>query len=141
MGGSRWSDDHYTAKRATLRATGKSDFGYTDHVRSSPDPAAKKSHDKMNPLDVKVRESRDSDAHPESLAIAVMFDVTGSMHQVPQILLKNLPKLMGLLLKKGYVAHPQILVGCIGDATCDRAPLQVGQFESGIEIDDDMEKM
>ena len=48
---------------------------------------------------------------------------------------------MGLLLRKGYLAHPQILIGGIGDATCDRAPLQVGQFESGIEIDEDLAKL
>ena len=54
---------------------------------------------------------------------------------------KNLCQLMGLLLRKGYLAHPQILIGGIGDATCDRAPLQIGQFESGIEIDQDLAKL
>jgi hypothetical protein len=29
----------------------------------------------------------------------------------------------------------------IGDATCDRAPLQIGQFESGIEINQDLAKL
>jgi hypothetical protein len=48
---------------------------------------------------------------------------------------------MDLLLGTGYLAHPQILIGGIGDATCDRAPLQIGQFESGIEIDQDLAKL
>jgi hypothetical protein len=95
----------------------------------------------MNPLGVKLRESRDSDKHPESRAVAVLFDVTGSMGSVPRILQENLCQLMGLLLRKGYLAHPQILIGGIGDATCDRGPLQIGQFESGIEIDKDLAKL
>jgi len=81
-------------------------------------------------LGVKMRESRDSDAHPESHAVAVLFDVTGSMAGVPRIMQKELCKLMGLLM-----------VGAIGDATCDGSPLQVGQFESGIEIEEDLEKL
>jgi hypothetical protein len=63
------------------------------------------------------------------------------MATVPRILQANLPKLMALLIRKGYVEHPAIMVGGIGDATTDRAPLQVGQFESGIEIEDDLSKI
>jgi hypothetical protein len=32
-------------------------------------------------------------------------------------------------------------VGAIGDATCDAAPLQVGQFESGNEIEEDLSRL
>jgi hypothetical protein len=48
---------------------------------------------------------------------------------------------MGLLIRKGYLEHPHILIGAIGDATCDHAPLQVGQFEAGIEIEEDLAKL
>jgi hypothetical protein len=88
-----------------------------------------------------MRESRDSGEHPQSLAIAVLFDVTGSMRGVPRALQAKLPQLLGLLLRKGYVAHPQIMFGAIGDATCDRAPLQVGQFESDNRMDDDLSRI
>jgi hypothetical protein len=46
-----------------------------------------------------------------------------------------------LLIRRGYLDHPQILIGAIGDATCDAAPLQVGQFESGIEIEEDLGRL
>jgi hypothetical protein len=92
----------------------------------------------MDPFEVKFRESRDSEAHPASKAVAVLFDVTGSMGGIPVVLQKKLANLMNLLIRKGYIEHPQIMFGAIGDATCDRAPLQVGQFESGIEMDDDL---
>lgn len=137
MGSSSWSDKHYTDRVAHAKATGKPVFDYDDKLRSAP-ASARKAHDTLNPHGLKVRESRDSDAHPESKAIAVWFDVTGSMHSIPRRLQAKLPSLMGLLLKKGYVKDPQILFGAIGDAYSDRVPVQVGQFESGIEMDDNL---
>lgn len=88
-----------------------------------------------------MRESRDSVAHPESLAIAVFFDVTGSMGGIPVVLQMKLASLMKLLIEKGYVEHPQILFGAIGDSNSDRVPLQVGQFESDIAMDEDLSKI
>ena len=40
--------------------------------------------DAVDPFGVTARESRDSAEHPRSLAIAVLFDVTGSMRGVPR---------------------------------------------------------
>src|SRR5947209_12783472 len=139
MGGTRWSDEHYKDRARLRAATGKDAFEHDHAIKSGQ--ADRKVHDKMNPYGLTVRESRDSDAHPESHAVGVLFDVTGSMQSVPRILQQNLPRLMGLLLRKGYLEHPQLLIGAIGDATCDAAPLQVGQFESGIEIEEDLAKL
>lgn len=140
MGGTYWSDDHYRERASFLRRSGKSAFEYHDVVMQLPQ-RDRGVHEKMNPYGVGNRESRDSEPHPESRGVAVLFDVTGSMLRVPRIVQQNLCQLMGLLLRKGYLAHPQILIGGIGDATCDRAPLQIGQFESGIEIDQDLAKL
>lgn len=49
-----------------------------------------------------------------------------------------MPTLMGLLLRKGYVAHPQIMFSALGDATCDSVPLEVGQFESDNRMDENL---
>src|SRR5262245_34657965 len=139
MGTTRWSDDHYR-DRAKLRArTGRDAFEHDHAIRNGA--VGRAVHQNMNPRGVKFRESRDSAAHPLSHAVGVLFDVTGSMQTVPRILQANLPKLMGLLIRKGYLEHPQILIGGIGDATCDIAPLQIGQFESGIEIEEDLGKL
>jgi len=46
-----------------------------------------------DPYGVTGRESRDSDAHPESHAVGVLFDVTASMQNV-RAFAANLPKLM-----------------------------------------------
>jgi hypothetical protein len=139
MGTTRWSDDHYRDRARLRRRTGKDAFEYDHAIRTGAARQAVHAH--MNPRGVKVRESRDSDTHPESHAVAVLFDVTGSMQGVPRVLQANLPKLMGLLIRKGYLDHPQILTGAIGDATCDVAPLQVGQFESGIEIEENLGRL
>lgn len=137
MGNSRWSNDHYDARARTRKATGTPVFAHTSDMRTvSPDKW--KCHDTLNPKGVKVRESRDSDAHPESLGIMVAFDETGSMGIYPEEMQKDLKGLMSLLIQKGYVAHPQILFGAVGDAYSDRVPLQVGQFESGIEMEDNL---
>jgi len=93
-------------------------------------------HPLMNPRGIRARESRDSDEHPNSLAIAFALDVTGSMGEIPEALAKReLPGFM-LLLEKFGVADPQLLFMAVGDAVGDRAPLQVGQFESTAELID-----
>jgi len=131
MGSGRWSTNVYDAAARFRAATGASAFAYSDGGATGVHPA-------LDPFGVTVRESRDSAEHPRSLAIAVLFDVTGSMRDVPRVLQAKLPQLLGLLLRKGYVADPQIMFGAIGDATCDRAPLQIGQFESDNRMDDDL---
>lgn len=93
-------------------------------------------HPLMNPQGLKVRESRDSADHPNSLAIAFALDVTGSMGNIPdQLARKELPDFMKLLTSCG-IPDPQLLFMAIGDATSDRAALQVGQFESTAELMD-----
>lgn len=93
-------------------------------------------HALMNPKGLKVRESRDSADHPNSLAIAFALDVTGSMGDIPHLLAKQeLPNLMKLLTEC-RVEDPQLMFMAVGDATSDRASLQVGQFESTAELMD-----
>jgi hypothetical protein len=141
MGTTRWSDDHYRARAAFRLATGTSAFDYDDDIRAQR--VAARVNPLMDPANLKggVRESRDSDAHPQSNAVAVLFDVTGSMQAVPRMLQRNLCALFNLLVRQQYLSDPAILIGGIGDATCDRASLQVGQFESGNEIEDDLSRL
>lgn len=144
MGSSNWNDDHYRDRVSFRAATGKAAFAYDADVKSGKTAAKAapsldaKSNLKVTASGFKGRESRDSTEHPTSLAIATVLDVTGSMSTVPKIVQQHLPKLMGLLTRKGYVEHPHILTMAVGDANTDQAPLQVGQFEAGIEIENDL---
>src|SRR4051794_2395976 len=115
MGSTYWSDTHHRDRARLRRASGRDAFEHDEDVRRGR--AARGVHQKMNPLGVTARESRDSDAHPASHAVAVLFDVTGSMQTVPRVLQENLPRLMGLLIRKGYLEHPHLLMGAVGDAT------------------------
>jgi len=88
----------------------------------------------MSPHGITVRESRDSAEHPESLAIIIALDVTGSMGTVPHHLVKEgLPKIMEGIIQAG-IPDPQVLFLAVGDTNYDSAPLQVGQFESSDEL-------
>ena len=133
MGSGRWSTNVYDAAARFRAASGASAFAYSDG-------GATEVHPSLDPRGV-TRRSLDSDEHPESLAITVLFDVTGSMRKVPRTLQTKLPQLLGLLLRHGYVQDPQLLFGAIGDATCDDAPLQIGQFESDNRMDDDLSRI
>ncbi|MEZ0093355.1 hypothetical protein [Streptacidiphilus sp. EB129] len=135
MGSGHWSTNVYDAAENLRAATGSDAFDYTSRARRG-DRSHWTAHPSLDPRGLTLRESRDSEEHPASLAIAVLFDVTGSMQTVPRILQTKLPELFGLLLRKGYTQHPQILFGAVGDATCDRVPLQLGQFESDNRMDD-----
>lgn len=93
-------------------------------------------HPLMNPKGVKVRESRDSQEHPNSLGIVFALDVTGSMGDIPRLLAtRQLPSFMKVLMDC-KIPDPQLLFMAVGDATHDQAPLQVGQFESTAELMD-----
>jgi hypothetical protein len=126
MGYSSWSDDAY--KRVSEKRAGASSREIFRGERSC-DPL-------MSPHGLKARESRDSEHHPESVPIIVAFDVTGSMGDIPTRFAQEwLGKLMTRLVEGGWVKDPQVLIAAVGDAEADRAPLQVGQFESGLEMD------
>lgn len=138
MGYSHWSHDAYSARQHHRQQSGQDAFDYDRLVRQSGQFVV---HDLMNPYGVRYRESRDSDTHPESLPIGVFFDVTGSMGGIPRVLQIKLGALMRTLIARGYADHPQVLFGAVGDAYTDCVPLQVGQFESGIEMDDDLSRI
>ena len=93
-------------------------------------------HPLMNPKGVKVRESRDSSDHPQSIGIVFALDVTGSMGDIPRMMAtKELPTFMKVLTSC-EIADPQILFMAVGDAYSDNAPLQAGQFESTADLMD-----
>ncbi len=140
MGGSRWNDDDYVSSTSSKVASHGTAFTYDHDIKKGViDPVIAP---KLDPTAMggKARESRDSDAHPNSRAIVVGLDVTGSMGVQSHNVHGSLPALMGLLTRKNYLADPQILYAAIGDAFSDRAPLQLGQFESGVEMEDDLSK-
>lgn len=148
MGSGRWDTNTYAATTRSKIDSG-STFAYSNTMHRTS-RANRKAHESLDPKTANkagehegqnIRESLDSDEHPTSTAVSVLFDVTGSMRLVPQGLQEKLPQLLGVLMRRGYVEHPQILFGGIGDATCDAVPLQIAQFESDNRLDDHLDNI
>lgn len=134
MGYGNYSNEAYEHISAPRRSMS------SDEVREKVFASGMKPH--MDPRNVKLRESRDSVAHPESNAIGVVFDVTGSMGEIPIEFAKHkLGNLMSLLLNQSLAPHPQVCFGAVGDGYADRAPLQIGQFESDVTMDQCLKDM
>jgi hypothetical protein len=127
MGGVRWDEDDW--KRASAATVGK---------RTEDIFTASGMHPALNPYGV-IRESRDSLVNPDSNAIIIGLDVTGSMGIIADAMAREgLGTLVEEILKRQPVSDPHILACGIGDAYCDDAPLQVTQFEADIRIADQM---
>lgn len=122
MGNGRFDTSAYVTRSSSY--TGKSVEQYTSH-HLNPN---------LNPVDIKLRESRDSEANPESNAIILGLDVTGSMGFIADYIAKEgLGKLCQGIYDKKPISDPHIMIMGIGDMECDQAPLQVTQFESEVK--------
>lgn len=127
MGYTSYSSSNRSIRASKLNyATASANEIFTQNV-------ARKIHESMSPNGVKLRESRDSEAHPNTIPIILTLDVTGSMGKIPHQLVKEgLPTLMSSLIQNG-VEDASLLFLSVGDHECDKHPLQIGQFESGDE--------
>lgn len=95
----------------------------------------------LDPRFITVRESRDSVQNPMSTPIIIASDVTGSMGMISDHLIRSgLGTLVGEIINRQPVQDPQICCMAIGDILCDRAPLQVTQFEPDVGITSQIEK-
>lgn len=93
-----------------------------------------KMDDRYNPKFINVRESCDSEDSPQATPIILGFDVTGSMGYLAEEIVKNaLNKTLLHIYDKNPVTNPHVMCAAIGDV-CDKAPLQVTQFEADIRI-------
>jgi len=123
MGNGHWSSD---AQDALNQQYASQTTQQTFH-----NTAANKISTNMAPDKIVVRESRDSQEHPESLGVVVNLDETGSMDRIPiAMVTQHLTSLLTTMIKHG-LPDVQVMFNGIGDHFVDRFPLQVGQFESG----------
>jgi hypothetical protein len=121
---------------------------YTDHTnRTKPTVdhiyTSKTLDSYLNPKSIQLRESRDSEANPNSTPLIVAFDETGSMSTILDALARHsLGVLVQEIHDRKVIPDPHILIMGVGDAECDRAPLQVTQFEAQVKpLVEQMEKI
>jgi len=133
MGSGTWSTNAYETRVKQQQAKGQDVFAYNQ--------GAKGAHPMLDPHGLEVRESRDGGEHPNSNAIIVGLDVSGSMGRVVRAIHKDLPQLFRLLMGHKYIPDPQIMFAAFSNGRCDQVPLQVGQFESDNRMDVNLENM
>lgn len=83
-----------------------------------------------------IRESRDSEEHPNSFPIIIGLDETGSMGKIPESLIKRtFPDIIKAIMDAG-IEHPQVCFCAFGDGQNlnEQAAIQVGEFESSDEL-------
>lgn len=122
MGGARFSSDQWTGYAKTTATKSQQQI----FTSSGMDDA-------LDPSKFDFRESCDSAQNPESTPLMVFVDETGSMGVLATTIIK---KGLGVIMTSVYdrmpIKDPHVLVGGIGDAYSDRAPLQASQFEADV---------
>ena len=127
MGDGRWNDSDWGSYK-TSHITGKS---------ASAVFTSRQMKDDYNPALIAYRESRDSASNPNSTPVLIGSDVTGSMGMIAHKLMSDgLNTLAKEIYDRKPIPDPHIMVAAIGDAYCDRAPIQMTQFEADIRLAD-----
>lgn len=123
MGRGRWDSGEWASTRSSYTKAARPTV---DHIYTSRGMAPE-----LDPKSVAIRESRDSDANPNSTALILGLDVTGSMTRVLDAMARTgLGTLVGQIYDRKPIEDPHIMVMGVGDFEFDRAPLQVTQFET-----------
>ena len=129
MGGPSYSFQSRSARTEDYKSKSMNDIfeqniKRTAHTSMIPALKENKAH---------LRESRDSEAHPNSVPIIITLDITGSKGSIPENLIKTgLPTMVAKLKELG-VESPHILIIAVGDSRRDNnnGVFQLGQFEGG----------
>lgn len=131
MGTSRWDDSAWVCHTSSVKTKTREEIFSSSHML-----------EKFDPKKITVRESRDSALNPNSNAIIVALDVTGSMGINAEQLARNgLGVMVEEIIKRKPVSDPHVMCMGIGDVKYDSAPLQVTQFEADITIAEDLKNI
>ena len=132
MGSGRWSGSDfnaYAARHTTGRTTAQ--VFSQDRIDQA-----------LDPLKFTMRESRDSEDNPQSNAIIIGLDITGSMSVVLDSMARvGLNTLVTEIYNRKPVTDPHIMCLGIGDIECDGSPIQATQFEADIRIAEQLRKI
>jgi hypothetical protein len=88
---------------------------------------------------ITCRESCDSQLHPNSTAIIIGLDVSGSMGKIAVNMAKNgIGEFMKRILQSRVISDPHVMFMGIGDVLFDQYPLQATQFEPDMVLLDQL---
>lgn len=137
MGGGKFDSGSYASSSHSRKLKGVDDFEYSQTATSiHPDLDPKR----INSKPFGKLESRDSTEHPESNAVLLCLDVTGSNIDRAREAQKKLPNLMALLTR--YLKDPQVAVAANDDyLVVGTKATQISDFESDNRIDEHIRKL
>jgi hypothetical protein len=123
MGNARWSQSDWAQYSSTTSQKSQQQIFTQREI-----------HPDLDPKTIKVREAVDSAANPNAAPIIVATDVTGSMgFLAEEIVKRGLGPIIQGIYTHQPIPDPQIMLMAVGDANCDRAPLQATQFEASVD--------
>lgn len=132
MGSGRWDSGDW-GKYATAHVAGKT----ASAIFTSRDMK-----DAYDPAKIEFRESRDSEDNPSATPIILASDVTGSMGMVAHRLMQTgLNTVATEIYDRKPITDPHLMVMATGDVYCDRAPIQMTQFEADIRLADQVREL
>jgi hypothetical protein len=135
MGGGYWDSDRYTSDKSSRAASKTPDFAYTATAAARTTVHPNLDPKRINSKPFGKLESRDNADHPQSNAVFVAFDVTGSNYERAVDAQAKLPNLMTLLGK--YLPDPQVAVAANDDYKVEPTRcIQISDFESNNLVDE-----
>ena len=139
MGGSRFTASSYdTYASNNLRSASGATLSARDTF------TAKAPVKEYQAADIKVRESRDSEANPNSRAIIMALDFSSSMAGViHEMVNKYVPNLMGSIIEVQSVSDPHLMaigVRDYKDGYRYRSALQATRFEADYKVSEQLQK-
>ena len=120
----------YSSSKATRSATHASSF-----TASSVKP-------EYHPKNIKVRESRKSDANPHPTPVILALDCTGSMQDLALSAVQNIGFLMKEIYERKPISDPHVMAMFFDDViTAPTDALQATQFEADIVLIDQLKDL
>lgn len=137
MGSGSFTTSSFTSY-SNSRGRGVSSSGYVTADNLTDYYTQRYIHKDMVPYNV-TRECVDSEEHPNTIPVILALDLTGSMGGACVKTAQSLNKIMTMLYEK--FTDIEFLIMGVGDLECDRAPVQVSQFESDVRIAEHTDKL
>ena len=140
MGGGAWTSSAFNTYTTSTRGMDSTTYAFCSNLNVQETFKARHLHPDMDPRNV-VRECLDTAEHPNTVPVILALDVTGSMGKAATEVSRKLGLIMEAIYASGKVPDVEFCVMAIGDLYCDRAPVQISQFESDIRIAEHLDKI
>lgn len=140
MGGGAWTTTAFNTYTTSTRGMDAITYSTLDYLSTQEAFRSRTLHPDLNPKNV-MRECLDTSEHPNTIPVILALDVTGSMGRAATEVSKKLGIIMESIYNSDNVSDVEFCVMAIGDLYCDRAPVQMSQFESDVRIAEHLDKV